>query len=153
MKAAPNPKIKEPTETILNRQFLFIANNNHPNIAFMIRLNSGSKIEEETRTTKRRCIRYGTPGYPDLDGMTRWGQKVACETKRPSTIGRAIAIEKMIDEGKPIPFTKEAARLRLQKMWRDTINRGGGVAFLASSVEEFRAKIDSLKPPPGWPSR
>lgn len=45
------------------------------------RLNSGATVVPETATTRRRFIRYGSPGLPDVMVMLAGGRVGFCEVK------------------------------------------------------------------------
>lgn len=78
------------------------------------RNNTGATRATDTRG-KARFIRYGSPGSADILGVTPRGQFLAVELKRPGN--------------KPT---------ELQAEWLERVRKSGGLAIVATSLDELR---------------
>ena len=91
-------------------------------VAWVQRFNTGAHLTEETQGNgkpKRRFIRYAFPGCSDLLGQLRDGRFLAVEVK--TRTGRVSAT---------------------QRAFLATVERNGGVAILARSVEDVSQMLD-----------
>jgi hypothetical protein len=98
----PEPKEAQVLKAVLRTLEL------HPLIAFAVRMNSGA-----TKTISGGWVKFGFTGCPDVWAMTKAGQLVVCEVKRPS--GKAT------DE---------------QKVFLQRVKENGGIAFIARSADD-----------------
>ena len=91
-------------------------------VAWVQRFNTGAHVTEEiplNGKAKRRFIRYAFPGCSDLLGQLRDGRFLAVEVK--TRTGRVSAA---------------------QRAFLATVERHGGVAILARSVEDVSRMLD-----------
>jgi hypothetical protein len=92
----------------------------HPAVAWVERINTGAAMVGEG--ARRRFVRFGFKGCADLIGQLRDGRFLAVETKRPSNRNGA---------------TEE------QMAFLCRVRNGGGIAFVAWSVDEAWKQIDA----------
>lgn len=90
----------------------------HPKVAFAYRSNSGAVAYGEG--ARRRYVKFGVRGLPDITGMLRDGRALYVECKR---------------EGET-PSADQAAFL-------DRINVSGGVGILARSVDDVISALET----------
>jgi hypothetical protein len=100
------PRLPVVRESVVLRAVLAVLQA-HPRVAFVWRANTISQ------KIGLRYIKAGFVGQPDVLGMLKDGQFLACEVKRPGG--------KLTDE--------QAAFLEL-------VNRRGGLGFMATSVDD-----------------
>ena len=65
----------------------------HPAVAWAHRMNTGVAVVPETKTTRRRFIRFAFKGCSDIIGQLRDGRFLAVECKRP--VGGLVTDEQM----------------------------------------------------------
>jgi len=91
-------------------------------VAWVRRFNTGAHVTQETTPNgkpKRRLIRYAFPGCSDLLGQLR--------------DGRLLAVEVKTRNGRVSPA---------QQVFLATVERNGGVAVLARSIEDVGRALD-----------
>lgn len=85
----------------------------HPSIAFAVRMNSGA-----TKTISGGWVKFGFTGCPDIWAMSKAGQLIVCEVKRPS--------------GSATPE---------QQAFLQTVRENGGIAFIARSASDVFSEL------------
>lgn len=118
-------RLNAPTEHAIQRSILtYLAIDRR--IAWYRRFNTGATCLESRDAegkSSRRFVRFAFPGCADILGHLVTGQFLAIEVKRPSTG----------------PSDEQAAFLA-------QVNRAGGLAFIACSVEDVQAALDRFEP-------
>jgi hypothetical protein len=89
---------------------------------------------------KGRWLRVGIPGMSDLLGFTTI-------TITPAMVGRQVAVFTAVEVKTPEGYT-DHDRLKSQEMFIQAVQRAGGMAGFAHTLEEARA-ICSLPNTPG----
>lgn len=108
----PEPKEAQVLKAVLRAFEL------HPDVAFAVRMNSGG-----TKTASGGWVNFGFKGCPDVWGMTKTGQLIVCEVKKPS------------------------GRLRPEQIqFLETVQKNGGIAFVARSSDDvFQELLNGAK--------
>lgn len=88
----------------------------HPRVAWVCRTNTGAMPMEHNG--KRRFVRFGVPGWPDLTGQLTDGRFLAIECKAP---GKKPSAD--------------------QRAFLETIGRNGGVGFWISDPSEITSRL------------
>ncbi|MDE2022406.1 MAG: VRR-NUC domain-containing protein, partial [Patescibacteria group bacterium] len=86
----------------------------HPKVALAYRMNTGGMQDAHGNH-----VRFGFPGSPDIHGMLKNGRALYVECKRRDT--------------KPTPD---------QQAFLDRVNRHGGLAFVARSIDDVLLALD-----------
>lgn len=91
----------------------------HRHVAWVHRMNTGAMTVPETKTSKRRFVRFAFPGCADVLGQLKTGEILAIEVKKPG---------------------KKATEQQVSFIER--VNTHGGCAGVVSSIEDVEALLE-----------